>query len=346
MTVLLGGDSATPKPDKYEGHKIWGVYVGGHPFQIWTREDVAQLASHGVEGVMPIVVPPQDDAWWELNHGYALLHSLVREAKTWGVPEGAPLCLDIEEAQAEKIGAFANDVAHAWAVACQVDKFRPWVYGSKTFLSFDHYSNRWLAEWPEETPERVLPEGFQGWQYKGNDDGIDLDIFEEGRVFMSPDLKLVKPTTAAIKAKVEESSSPVEPSPTQENTGETVGDDEPSSESTDVIYPRDETAPMTETPPQVLSDESPSGASVAAPAEGETQVDSTQPADSTSNSADVANASVSSELKSVVSELLDLQNRHVGVTNYLISLINALDGPVVESLPAESGETNDEVPKS
>lgn len=199
MTVLLGGDSATPKPDRYQGHKVWGVYVAGATFHIWTKAEVAALAAHGVEGVMPIVVPPQGVKWWDLNHGYAVLEQLVREAVAWGIPEGSPLCLDVEEYQSAQMRAPA-DVAHAWQVACDAHKMRNWIYGSESFLRNDHYGLRWVASWPAPTPAHPeLPQGFNAWQYAGNVNGIDLDIFEEHRTYLSPHLKPLSLPVMPIK---------------------------------------------------------------------------------------------------------------------------------------------------
>jgi len=81
MTTLPGADSASPKPAQYFGRKVWGVYVAGSTFHVWTHAEVAELARYGVEGVMPIVVPSQTEKWWELNAGYAAMEALVREAK-------------------------------------------------------------------------------------------------------------------------------------------------------------------------------------------------------------------------------------------------------------------------
>jgi len=194
MTVLTGADSSTPQPAQYKGKKVWGVYVGGATPHVWTKEEVAELGAHGVEGVIPIVVPPQDTPWWDENFGYATLEALVREAMAWGLPEGSPLCLDVEEAQAAAIlkNGSAADVMHAWAVATRVHNYRTWTYANRDFLANDHWALRWLAEWPEVTPtEPGLLANYQGWQYRGGVDGIDLDIFEEGRDYLTPDLKVV-----------------------------------------------------------------------------------------------------------------------------------------------------------
>ena len=190
MANILGADSATPKPTKYRGHRIWGVYVAGDTFHVWTHAEVKQLDSFDVDGVLPIVVPPQKERWWMDNHGYAILEELVRDAIAWGIPEGSPLCLDIEESQAEAIPP-TPDVSRAWAVACKAHKLIPWCYSPRTFL--DPYNNRWLAEWPDVTPKNPqVPEGYRGWQYAGNVDGIDLDVFLANEIFLSPDLKPVR----------------------------------------------------------------------------------------------------------------------------------------------------------
>ena len=189
MNILLGGDSATPKPTEVHGKQVWGVYVAGATFHVWTKEEVAALKEGGVEGVLPIVVPPQNEDWWLQNSGYAVLEALVREAIAWGVPKGSPLCLDIEEGQSSRFGGGAADIARAWAVACRTHELIPWAYGAASFLDRDLWSNKWLAEWPNEIPaEPVVPEGYRGWQYAGNTNGIDLDVFRANEIFLSPDL--------------------------------------------------------------------------------------------------------------------------------------------------------------
>lgn len=214
MTVLIGADSSSPQPTQYEGKKVWGVYIAGATPHIWTKEEVAELGAHGVEGVMPIVVPPQDVDWWSENYGYATLEAMAREALAWGLPEGSPLCLDIEEAQSTAIikSGSAADVMHAWAVATRVHNLRTWTYGPAEFLAHDHWALLWLASWPEVTPESPeLPAGYQGWQYRGGVDGIDLDIFEEGRDYLSPDLKVVTiPTPVVVPETVDNAVAKVE----------------------------------------------------------------------------------------------------------------------------------------
>jgi hypothetical protein len=153
---------------------------------------VRATAQHGIQGVLPIVVPSQTTDWWLDNAGYAELELLVRQALAWGIPKGSPLCLDIEEHQSEKMNN-AVDVARAWAIACEQRGLRPWAYGSASFLDKDIYNNRWLAEWPNVTPvDPDPPKGYRAWQYKGNDNGIDHDVFLANEIFLSPHLKPVK----------------------------------------------------------------------------------------------------------------------------------------------------------
>jgi len=186
--MLIGGDSAEPQPARYQGKQIWGVYVAGAAFHIWTKAEVAGLAEHGIKGVMPIVVPAQDKPWWDTNAGYAMLEELVREAAAWGVPKGSPLCLDVEEAQAARM-LNAGEVARSWAVACNAHEMIPWVYSSAGFLATDKFTNKWLAHWPDPTPtDPQVPEGYRAWQYAGNADGIDEDAFLANEIFLSPDL--------------------------------------------------------------------------------------------------------------------------------------------------------------
>lgn len=194
LPTLAGADSATPKPNRVAGKKIWGVYVAGATFHIWSKQEVAGLAQHGIVGVLPIVVPSQTGNWWLTNHGYAELELLVRETKTWGVPKGSPLCLDIEEHQSSQMNA-AGEVGHAWAAACRTHDLIPWAYGSRAFLDKDLFNNRWLAEWPNVVPvDPDPPAGYRGWQYHGNDNGIDHDVFLANEIFLSPHLKPVKIT--------------------------------------------------------------------------------------------------------------------------------------------------------
>lgn len=201
MNTVKGADSATPQVDHYEGKEVWGVYVAGDTPHVWAHEEVAELGAHGVTKVLPIVVPPQDVDWWTVNGGYAVLEALVRDAIEWGVPTGSPICLDIEEAQAEKMPN-KSEVAHGWAIATRTHGLEPWSYGSHTWLEADIWSLKWLASWPENVPAEaeltVMPEGFSGWQYAGNQDGIDLDVFDGDLAYMAPDRTVVAkldPTT-------------------------------------------------------------------------------------------------------------------------------------------------------
>jgi hypothetical protein len=209
VTILFGGDSATPKPAQYQGKKVWGVYVAGDTFRVWTKAEVEELSQHGIEGVMPIVVPPQNQDWWLDNGGYATLEQLVREAKAWGVPEESPLCLDIEEHQFEAMGPHVVKMVQMWAQASRAHKYRTWTYGSLTCLRNDLYGFKWVAAWPDPTPTNPeIPAGFNAWQYATRPaEGIDLDIFEAGRDYMTPDRKVVVLEAPSVKSHSESSSN-------------------------------------------------------------------------------------------------------------------------------------------
>lgn len=194
MTLLIGADSAVPQPDLYRGHTIWGVYVAGDTPHVWTQAEIAALGLGGVRGVLPIVVPPQDHAWWAENEGYGTLEALVRDAVAWGLPKGAPLALDVEEAQAVRIGP---DTGRCWAIACVAHGYRPWLYGPAGFLDRDHWCHHWLAKWygdageDHEAPVEIPPHHL-GWQYAGDVEGgrIDRDVFAPGHTFLTPELKV------------------------------------------------------------------------------------------------------------------------------------------------------------
>jgi len=190
--TLPGADSSSPQPARYPGHRVWGIYVAGDTWHVWTHAEVAQLGPHGIWGVLPIVVPPQRVDWWLDNHGYATLELLAREAVAWGVPAGSPLCLDVERVQSDKFGNNAADIARSWAVACSAHHLIPWAYGAAPFLDRDLFNNRWLADWPNVMPrDPDPPAGYRGWQYAGNVNGIDLDVFLANEIFLSPDLRPV-----------------------------------------------------------------------------------------------------------------------------------------------------------
>jgi len=210
--TLPGADSASPKPAQYFRRKVWGVYVAGATFHIWTHAEVLELRRYGVEGVMPIVVPPQDHEWWLENSGYATLEALVREAKAWGVPEGSPLCLDIERNQSDRMLA-KSDVAHAWAVATRTHKYRTWTYGAWDYLVNDPYGFRWVAVWPNPTPSNpTMPRGCNAWQYANRPgEGIDLDIFEYDRDYMTPERGVTIPREPSIKSHSEPVLHSIEP---------------------------------------------------------------------------------------------------------------------------------------
>ncbi len=249
MTDLTGGDSATPKPTR--GRDIWGVYVAGDAFHVWTKEEVAAL---DVKGCLPIVVPPQGIDWWSDNHGYAVMEQLVRDALAWGVPEGSPLVLDVEEYQSAQMGPGAQEVCHAWAVACRTHNLVNWTYGSKSFLAYDMWGLKWLAEWPEPTPTSPeLPHGFEGWQY-ANDGDIDLDLFQEHRVYMTPDRRVVavpgrETLTEESTETSEESGAPLLDAPQTAGDAITAESPAPAAPVSDTVSGAAEVASESVTPP-------------------------------------------------------------------------------------------------
>lgn len=188
---LAGADSAVPQPSQYRGRSVWGVYVAGYTPHVWTRQEVRSLARGGVQGFLPIVVPTQSSPWWE--NPAAELYSLALDGVKWGLPKGAPIVLDVEHDQgAAMTPEQADNVCLTWALVCQAIGRRSWVYGSRDFLVHEKWSLKWLAEYPQVTPvSPEVPVGYAGWQYRGGVDGIDLDVFEAGRIFVSPSLKLV-----------------------------------------------------------------------------------------------------------------------------------------------------------
>ncbi len=202
MTTYLGADSAEPQPDLYRGHDIWAVYVGGATPHIWTHEEVAALGDEGVRAVLPIVVPGQSRQWWLGDAGAAELRALAQLARTWGVPAGSPLCLDIEEGQAEQLHDYLPSVAVEWVNAASALRFLPWSYGGTLWHSATAgLHRRWLAEWPDTVPaDPEPPPGFMGWQYQGNAEGgrIDRDVFRAG-VYLSPRLEVITMTDDATQ---------------------------------------------------------------------------------------------------------------------------------------------------
>lgn len=263
MTSLPGGDSATPKKAEYLGKRVWGVYVAGDTFHVWTKWEVAQLVKFGITGVMPIVVPPQNEDWWMENYGYATLEALVREAKAWGVPPESPLCLDIEQGQAEKMSDPGN-IAHAWAVATRQHNYRTWTYSGKTYLANDRYGFKWLADWPEVAPTNPeVPQGYNAWQYATDTaKGIDLDVFQAGRDYMTPDLKVVVLEAPAIKEHAISAEGTDPATDAGEDSHETTTASPATSadsEESGAHDPDDATSPITGTPPEAGSGSAPHG---------------------------------------------------------------------------------------
>ena len=263
MNTLTGADSAFPQPAQYSGKKVWGVYVAGATPHIWTKEEVAELGAHGVEGVLPIVVPSQQEEWWLLNFGYAQLEELVREAMSWGVPTGSPLCLDVEEGQSSRFGANSSNIARSWAVACRTHGLVSWTYGSASFLESDLWSNKWLAQWPAVAPsDPVPPTNYRGWQYRGGENGIDLDVFLANETFLSPELKPIEVHEAGWAEDEKTETGPeaeVDPTPAPSEVVATS------------------TAAATDTPPPTVPPASVSGAAESATSSGVTVDTSTVP---------------------------------------------------------------------
>lgn len=218
MTILKGGDSAIPQPSLYAGHDIWCWYVAGDTPHVWSKAEVAELGAHGVKGTLPIVVPPQDSEWWLDNDGYPTLEALVRDALAWGIPAFAPLVLDVEEAQAEKIPG--TNAMHAWAVACRAHLLVPWTYSNADLLARDPWANKWLAKWTQSAAaDPQMPAEMSGWQYASGTD-MDFSIFEAERDYLTPDLTVVNlgasaapapgPVVSEVVAHVEQDESDAE----------------------------------------------------------------------------------------------------------------------------------------
>jgi hypothetical protein len=322
MTLLKGADSATPKIDRITDQKVWGVYVAGATFHVWTHGEVASLAQHGVEGVIPIVLPPQNENWWELNEGYAVLEELVREALAWGVPAGSPLCLDIEQHQASAMGAKASNVAHAWAVATRSHGLRTWTYSGHEYLAYDMWGVRWLAEWPNVIPTNPqLPVGFAGWQYHGTDNGIDHDIFEAGRDYLSPELQ---PVVIGTLPDVDVPGKP---------DHDTIPDHDPVVDHDVAGQPDHDISPDPANDRSVGTQSPGDPAGTPAPAETPGVV---SPPPSVVSPLDPAVVAALAEIKAVVSVLMDIDNGLHDSFNRLVNVVTALEKP----------ETDDEVPKS
>jgi hypothetical protein len=192
---LSGGDSAFPQDDLYTGHTVWGFYIAGSTPHVWSPAQVRDLGAHGVKGAMPIVVPPQNTAWYAGDEGAAELIRLVAAARAWGLFHGSPLCLDIEEGTAEAIAkkrGLAKAVESRWAAACATYGYHPWTYGGvlwHTTVGDPSSALKWLARWPTRTPTNPkVPPNYHAWQYAGNVHGgrMDLDTFEAGRTYLNP----------------------------------------------------------------------------------------------------------------------------------------------------------------
>jgi hypothetical protein len=179
MTQLSGADALGPTTVRAD---ILGFYPDS-----WTRE---QVAASGARGCLPIKVPSQTEAWWADN---AFAVQLVNEAVDWGVPVASPLCLDVEENQAEQMAGYEIKAwVQAWAGACRAAGLHPWIYSGHTLFAYTVTTicNRWLADYPDVVPANpIIPVGFSGWQYWGDPNGQsgpDRDAFLPG-MYMRPD---------------------------------------------------------------------------------------------------------------------------------------------------------------
>lgn len=199
--MLIGGDSASPQTKYYPGKEIWGIYVAGATPHVWTKTEILELGQHGVRGMLPIVVPPQepdaDGKWWfDSTLVAGALTLLVAQARAWGLTSGSPICLDIEEATAEKLTVDERKMVAAHFVeAAKAYSYIPWTYGGATWHEgTEGQGYRWLAKWdPEGTAQPgAIPAGFDAYQYQGGVDGgaIDLDLFEGGLTYLGADLQI------------------------------------------------------------------------------------------------------------------------------------------------------------
>jgi hypothetical protein len=179
LTVLEGFDAAyPPAPALVAGKAFAGFYVGGAALNVWTPAEVKSLHAMGIIRGMPIVVAPLGWQWAGGIEG--TLRVLVDEALAWGIKAGMPLCVDIEQSLADKIGAQMNDVAKAWAKVTYDARLDDWVYGSVgTCSSFS--GGHWVAQWGPE------PANWDIWQYQGGN-VIDLDRAKQNVVFMNTNL--------------------------------------------------------------------------------------------------------------------------------------------------------------
>lgn len=198
MTFAIhAADSSVPRPELYDWRNFdaWGVYVAGSAVHIWTRAEVAELHTHGIEGAVPIVVPPQSWPW--IMPEESVITDLVREAEAWGVPKGAPLVLDVEEWQAERMGSQLPSVLGLWRGIAEAAGYLPGAYGSYRTLASRPAGGPllgFLAEWPAgegKLPSLIhdIPPGYFAWQYAGGvEEGrLDLDLIALPATLMATD---------------------------------------------------------------------------------------------------------------------------------------------------------------
>jgi hypothetical protein len=251
---VLAGDSGTPRPGGYgagvfepsgrlAAFRAWGIYVGGAAVHIWTRAEAAALHEAGIEGAFPIVVPPQSWPW--IMPEDEVLVDLVREAEAWGVPHGAPLILDLEEWQAERMGSQLGNVVALFAGASRAARFSPVVYGSRRTLYAARGAGLFLAAWTRPSGENPppmpdIPAGLFAWQYAGNAPGpagaIDLDVLAVPATLMATDFSvpsgLVTITEeGAISVPVLIPKPPAKPEPVAAPKPEPVAPEKPAEKA-------------------------------------------------------------------------------------------------------------------
>jgi hypothetical protein len=260
---LLAADSATPRDCGKYGDAVrdteapsfwaraWGVYVGGAAVYVWSRAEVAALHPAGVAGAFPIVVPPQTWPW--IVPEQEVMVDLVREAEAWGVPRGAPLIIDLEQWQAERMGSQLPSVLDLFGGVARAAAFEPVAYGGLEVAAAAGSVGvgRFLARWARPAgspapPRPKLPPGLFGWQYAGNvpdpHGAVDLDLLALPARLMATDFSVasglvtiseegdVSPVLIPPKKPAPSPAPVAEPDPLAGVTNEPAPVDEPTAE--------------------------------------------------------------------------------------------------------------------
>lgn len=205
--TLKGVDSSTPLPTaEYEPYIICPFYVAGATPHVWTQTEWRATSRGGIKGGLPIAVPAQDRNWW-VGAGApgAELAALANEMRRWGVPDRAPVCLDLENRQTAIMNAqldpelgpnraIATGIAAAWRLLCVRYGWLSWIYAGEDFHNAVDQTQapyfRWLARWPQPAPsDPQMPVGYQGWQDASLADR-DESIFNEGLWWLAPDMNV------------------------------------------------------------------------------------------------------------------------------------------------------------